>query len=160
MGPWYAPRGAANVRAKKSLVVIQALARYTYGVYPKDLEALARIFARFPQVQAAFLFGSRARGEAGSGSDWDFALLLDPPEPDPRLEVLSALVKAGYEPLDLLLLNEAPPALALEAAQGRLLHAREGFSLGEYVSRLAREVWDLEPLFRLQREALKRKWSP
>jgi predicted nucleotidyltransferase len=129
-------------------------------VEPEDLEALTRVFARFPQVQAAFLFGSRARGEAGSGSDWDFALLLDPPEPDPRLEVLSALVKAGYKPLDLLLLNEAPPALALEAAQGRLLHAREGFSLGEYVSRLAREVWDLEPLFRLQREALKRRWSP
>ena len=127
-------------------------------VEPEDLEALARIFARFPQVQAAFLFGSRARGEAGAGSDWDFALLLDPPEPDPRLEVLSALVKAGYEPLDLLLL-EAPPALALEAAQGRLLHAREGFGLGEYVSRLAREVWALEPFFRLQREALKRRWS-
>jgi len=129
-------------------------------VEPKDLEALAGLFARFPQIRAAFLFGSRARGEAGPGSDWDFALLLDPPEPDPRLEVLGALVRAGYEPLDLILLNEAPPALALEAAQGRLLYAREGFSLGEYVSRLAREVWDLEPFFQLQREALRRRWSP
>jgi uncharacterized protein (UPF0332 family) len=43
----------------------------------------ARVLAEFPgQVERIVLFGSRARGEAHSESDWDFAVFLDhPPTP-------------------------------------------------------------------------------
>lgn len=124
----------------------------------EEEERLGQIFARFPQVQAAFLFGSRAEGRARPESDWDLALYLLPPEPDPTLEVLEALVEAGFERVDLLLLHRAPPLLAFLAVRGKPLFVREGFDLGSYVSRVAREWWDLEPLLKVQREALKRRW--
>jgi len=38
-------------------------------------ESLREVLARFPQVQAAFLFGSRAEGRARADSDWNLALL-------------------------------------------------------------------------------------
>ena len=37
---------------------------------------LAAILADFPEVAAAWLFGSRARGDARQGSDLDLGLLL------------------------------------------------------------------------------------
>ncbi|GGM91921.1 nucleotidyltransferase [Thermus composti] len=124
----------------------------------EEEKRLGQILARFPQVQAAFLFGSRAEGRARPESDWDLALYLSPPEPDPTLEVLEALVEAGFERVDLLLLHRAPPLLAFLAVRGKPLFVREGFDLGSYVSRVAREWWDLEPLLKVQREALKRRW--
>ena len=121
-------------------------------------ESLREVLARFPQVQAAFLFGSRAEGRARADSDWDLALLLSPEEPDPTLEVLGALVEAGLERVDLVLLHRAPPLLAFLAVKGKPVFLREGFDLGSYVSRVAREWWDTEPLLRVQREALNRRW--
>ncbi|WP_276956957.1 type VII toxin-antitoxin system MntA family adenylyltransferase antitoxin [Allomeiothermus silvanus] len=117
------------------------------------------MFAGYPQVQAAFLFGSRAFGGARPDSDWDLAVYLEPPEPDPTLEILTDLVKAGFERTDLVVLNQAPPVLAFEAVRAnKVIYRREGFCVGSYVSRVVREYWDLEPLLRIQREAMKRRW--
>ena len=45
--------------------------------------ALAELFERQPDVVAAYLFGSQARGDAGPLSDVDSAVWLDDdPEPD------------------------------------------------------------------------------
>jgi len=41
-------------------------------------QAIAEAIAQEPAVQAALLFGSRARGDARPDSDWDVALLVDP----------------------------------------------------------------------------------
>ncbi len=131
--------------------------------YPKGMgrssQPFGALFARYPQVQAAFLFGSRARGQARADSDWDLAVYLEPPEPDPTLDLLTDLVKAGFERVDLLVLNHAPLVLAFEVVRAnRVVYQRAGFCLGCYVSRVVREYWDLEPLLRVQREAMKRRW--
>ncbi|GEM84359.1 type VII toxin-antitoxin system MntA family adenylyltransferase antitoxin [Meiothermus hypogaeus] len=125
----------------------------------QSIESIEGVFAGYPQVQAAFLFGSRAFGEARPDSDWDLAVYLEPPEPDPTLEILTDLVKAGSERTDLVVLNQAPPVLAFEVVRAnKVIYRREGFCVGSYVSRVVREYWDLEPLLRIQREAMKRRW--
>ena len=40
-----------------------------------DIEVLQEIFAKFTQIELAVLFGSRARGDANSFSDYDFAIV-------------------------------------------------------------------------------------
>lgn len=125
----------------------------------QSVASIEGVCAGHPQVQAAFLFGSRAFGGARPDSDWDLAVYLEPPEPDPTLEILTDLVKAGFERTDLVVLNQAPPVLAFEVVRAnQVIYRREGFCVGSYVSRVMREYWDLEPLLRIQREAMKRRW--
>lgn len=155
-------RGAQKTKA----LVIKAGPKGRLGVLcylglmeEQGLQCLRAVCARYPQVQAVFLFGSRAVGRARPESDWDLALYLEPPEPDPTLEILSELVEAGLERADIVLLHQAPPVLAFEAVRtNRVVYRREEFDLGSYVSRLVRMYWDLEPLLKVQREAIKRRW--
>lgn len=80
-------------------------------------------------VRLAYLFGSRAQGQARTNSDYDVAVLL--PDGLSNLErfdravtLETSLRKLIGEPLDLIVLNDAGPVLAFEAViRGRLLLA-------------------------------------
>ncbi len=120
---------------------------------------LVGVFEPFPEVLAVYLFGSRARGEAKQGSDYDLGVVFAPGARDVYLELLGHLVGAGVEPVDLVDLDRASPLLRFEAvARGRLIFRRPGFDHGSFFSRVVREYWDMEPLYRIQREAMKRRW--
>jgi uncharacterized protein len=57
---------------------------------------LAELFEREPDVVAAYLFGSQARGEAGPLSDVDLAVWLDDhPEPGRRVKPAACLEHPG-----------------------------------------------------------------
>lgn len=79
---------------------------------------LAELFERQPDVVAAYLFGSQARGDPGPLSDVDLAVWLDDnPEPGTRLRrqlALSAQAASllGTDEVELVVLNGAPPLLA------------------------------------------------
>jgi uncharacterized protein len=94
-------------------------------------QALAEFFERQPDVVAAYLFGSQARGEAGPLSDVDLAVWLnDHLEPDRRLSrqlALSAQAASllGTDEVELVVLNGAPPLLAQRVIRdGELLAER------------------------------------
>jgi len=57
-----------------------------------------KIFEKYNSVKLAYLFGSRATGEVGPNSDYDFAVFLDPRKKktffDTKLELLGNLVGA------------------------------------------------------------------
>jgi predicted nucleotidyltransferase len=97
---------------------------------PDDLDArLGRLVQRFaadPQVAAAYLFGSRARAEAGPRSDVDLAVVLVEGDVDrfrKRLDLLDAATRElGTDAVDLVILEDAPTVLAHRVlAHGRLL---------------------------------------
>jgi hypothetical protein len=73
----------------------------------------------------AELFGSRARGDAGPGSDWDFAYLADEEFDAPAL--LGELVaRTGSDRVDLVDLDRAGALLRFQAARdGRALFESE-----------------------------------
>jgi predicted nucleotidyltransferase len=89
--------------------------------------ALGELFERQPDVIAAYLFGSQARGNAGPLSDVDLAVWLDGhPEPGRRLSrqlALSAEAASllGTEEVELVVLNGAPPLLAQRVIRDALL---------------------------------------
>jgi predicted nucleotidyltransferase len=74
---------------------------------------LAELFEREPDVVAAYLFGSQARGEAGPLSDVDLAVWLDDhPEPGRRVSRQLALSTRaasllGTDEVELVVLNGA-----------------------------------------------------
>ncbi len=67
--------------------------------------AIAAIQMALPEVAAVYLFGSRVRGQEGSGSDVDLAVLvprrMDPPARWSLQEDLAALLHADVDLVDL-----------------------------------------------------------
>ena len=45
-----------------------------YGLLSSDLDFMEKVFTRFPEIQQAVLYGSRAKGNFKKGSDIDLAL--------------------------------------------------------------------------------------
>jgi len=107
------------------------------------LAALRRILEAEPDVAYALLFGSGARGAAHAGSDADIAIELRAGAPrDVRsLGGLAARLESAIgRPIDLVLLDEAPAALAYRIFRdGRLLVKRDH---GALVARKARVLLD------------------
>jgi predicted nucleotidyltransferase len=119
-------------------------------------ELIRNVLAHYPAVEAGYLFGSTALGEAGPRSDVDLALVG--PAEELRLDILADLTAAGLDRVDLVFLDEADTVLRFEALRPNcLIYRRPDFDHGSYFSRGIREYFDLEPYLRIQREALKRR---
>jgi predicted nucleotidyltransferase len=85
---------------------------------PAPLAAVARVLDRDSRIAYGLVFGSTARGQARTVSDLDVAIgLADGVTLDPLAigRLVSDLEEASGRTVDLLLLNEAPPALAYRA---------------------------------------------
>lgn len=93
------------------------------------LDALTMQARATPGLRVLLLFGSRARGESHSASDWDFAYLADGTFDLPAF--LGALVEiVGSDAIDLVDLDRAGGLLRFRAA-------RDGVTLFEAQPRLA-----------------------
>ena len=93
-----------------------------------------------PRVSFALLFGSRASGRPRPESDWDVAVhLRENLSPEERFAFRSELLAelAPGIPLDVVILNDAPPLLAAEALRGeRLLTADQAAFIRFFVRTL------------------------
>ncbi len=107
---------------------------------------------------AAWLFGSRARGEERSGSDVDLGVLFDPP-PEPRLGNEAHRLEGRLEgalgvPVQVVVVNTAPPDLVHRVLRdGVLLLDRAPRSRVRFEVMARNEFFDLQPILARYREA-------
>ena len=76
---------------------------------PFSYDSIRNICGRYPEIIAAYLFGSRATDQDRPESDWDVALLLKP-DSETEFDYLGfkvALEKALQRDVDLVILNNA-----------------------------------------------------
>lgn len=99
---------------------------------PEQEARIRSVLEDADSVRFAYLFGSEALGRAGATSDIDIGVFLDPALSnedrfDLRLRLIAKLVPAvAPKPVDLIVLNNAPPALAFSVlSTGQLLFCRE-----------------------------------
>lgn len=118
---------------------------------------LGHALEAFPEVAAAWLFGSRARGDARSESDVDVAVLLRPEADSRDPALLGAMASAledaaGDLPIDLVVLDlarQGPVFCHRVLAEGELVHEgdramRVAFESTTYSRYLDyRPTWDL-----------------
>ena len=118
---------------------------------------LTPILEKEKRVKFAYLFGSRARGQAGPLSDTDVAVYLDRrvKPGDYRLKLMEKLAKfLKNDNLDLVVLNQAPPLLRHEIIKyGRLLKDDASRRI-PFEAEVIRECLDTAYLRQVQRAAL------
>ncbi len=127
------------------------------GSRPLDEEALARIFATYPGIEAVYLFGSWAAGTARQCSDLDLAIVpRDDQVRDRRLDLLTDLAREGFTQVDLVFLDVKDIVLRYEAVRlNRVIYQTPDFDRGAYYSYTVRLYLDFLPYLKVQREALK-----
>ncbi len=123
------------------------------------LRSLGKVFKRYPEIQAVYVFGSVGAGKADKSSDLDLAVISAQPSlRKKKLEILASLARAGYCNVDLVFVDEDDLVLAYEAIrQNKLIYASAGFDRGATYSRIVRKYLDFLPYLRVQREAYKRR---
>ncbi len=98
------------------------------------------------RVLLAYVFGSGARGDAGPMSDLDLAVLLTHAAPvaSLRAELAGAFYPiSGGNPVDLVILNEAPVELAYAViCEGKVLYERSFAERVEYEADVLSRYWD------------------
>jgi predicted nucleotidyltransferase len=126
---------------------------------------IARVFAARPEVVAAYVFGSVASGRTRPDSDIDIGVLLNPTGmPRNRLKYRLRLIEelgAALErfDVDVVLMNEAPPALAQNIiAKGQRVFERSRSARIAFQIRTLNVFLDTEPMRQIYLRALKRRY--
>ena len=124
-----------------------------------DLQVLPEVFRKYPDVQAVYLFGSFATGNAHAESDLDLAVVPRHSAVRARkLEILADLARCGFCNVDLVFLDTDDIVLKYEAVrQNRLVYQADDFDRGATYSRIVRQYLDFLPYLKVQREAYKRR---
>ena len=128
------------------------------SIHP-PLEMLGGIFARYPEILAAYLFGSQAAGQTHRESDLDVALIPRMPTlRDQKLDLLTDLTEAGFDNIDLVILDTDDIVIKFEAIhQNRLIYAVPEYDHGSTFSKIIRQYFDFLPYLNVQRQAYKRR---
>lgn len=124
--------------------------------------AVARLVARHPDIQAAYIFGSVAQGRARPDSDIDVAVLLGRRLPDARalryrLALAGELGAALHRnDVQLVILNDAPPLLAQRVlSRGVLVFQRSRATRVRFHVATAQRYEDMVPTLERYVERLK-----
>ncbi len=109
-----------------------------------DWQNLEQLFVSYPNVIAAWVFGSAQAGNVRPGGDVDVAVLF---EQRPLLDELTELRAAiqdtlDFDAIDLLILNGASPITRFEGISGRAVFCRDLSKRADFVSLTAREYED------------------
>lgn len=117
-------------------------------------EQLKRLFEQYAEIGLVYFFGSRAKGEAGVLSDYDFAAYLDEDDSAKRAELGIKLATAimgilKTDNIDLHVLNDlhAPELKYQIITSGELIFEREPF-VAIVEPRILNEYFDFKYLLR------------
>lgn len=128
-------------------------------------EEIRRLMSSKTEVSAAYIFGSTVSGRARPDSDVDVAVLLESSfmkrlplkyRADLTVDVGAAL-KTFHA--DVVILNDAPPALAHQViTKGRLVFERSRSDRVAFQVRSLNLFLDLEPIHRVRLHYMKRRY--
>ena len=116
-------------------------------------EALKNIFRSFPDVKLAYIFGSRASGEEGPLSDYDFAVYFDLKDKirmsDIRFQLSDRLSRElKTDKIDLVVLNmtQGPELKYNIIKDGRVIYEEEPYKL-LFEPMVLNEYFDFRAMF-------------
>lgn len=126
----------------------------------KLLPRLKEISRQYPEVAAAYLFGSHAGGRPTPLSDIDIGIIMARELPDMesfRIEMsLAGELEKIFETdnIDLVVLNKAPLPIQYNATCGKLLFSNDEEKRSDFVEYARKYYIDCLPIYREYREEL------
>jgi hypothetical protein len=119
-------------------------------------ERLVELLSAGPRVRLVYAFGSAAQDAAGPLSDIDLAVLLDARLDWDAERELRGRVDAVASRVDLVILNDAPPALRFEViTSGRCLFTRDAREQADFEIVSLSRFLDFQPVRRIQQQYLR-----
>ena len=117
------------------------------------------VLEKHAEVKLAYVFGSWAEGRATDKSDVDVAIYVgDRLSWRDYVALKNELEDAVGRPVDLVVLDDAPPALAYQAiARGTLIMAIDMGLMADVEARVVKEWLDLRPKLEAYYEAVIRR---
>ena len=120
------------------------------AILSRSKNELSPLFARYPEIEAVYLFGSTISGDAGSTSDVDIAIRFThelAPELcfDLRLKLMGDLERYFARPTDIVVLNSASLKMIRQVlTHGFLLYALEPEKEHLYAVQKQKEYFDFK----------------
>ena len=123
------------------------------------LEKLKSVFREYDDIEAVYLFGSKAAGTVHKESDIDLAVYPDKKSlRHKKIDILHKLAKEGFCNVDLVFMDEKDIVLQYEAVRlNKTLYQRPEFDSGSFFSLIVRKYLDFLPYLNIQREAYKKR---
>jgi len=112
-----------------------------------DLQQVTDLARTYPGLELLVLFGSRARGDSHSRSDWDFGYLAAR-EFDPAAFLARLVLLLGTDRIDLVNLERANGLLRFRvASEGQTLFESRPGTFDDFWLKAAPFWWDMGPIF-------------
>jgi len=123
------------------------------------LAELQPIFERYPEIEAVYLFGSKAAGTDGPASDLDIAVY---PGSDQvvrkKMDLLTDLARRNFCNVNNIFMDGKDIVLNFEAMiYNSLLYARPSFDKRVLFSNIVRKYFYFQHFLKYQRQALKER---
>jgi predicted nucleotidyltransferase len=124
-----------------------------------DLKLLTKVFQRYPEIEAVYVFGSVSHGNVHEESDLDLGIISNVSDFDKKkIEILADLARFGFCNVDLVFLERDDIVLKYEAVrQNNLVYEGPDFDRGATYSKIVRQFLDFYPYLSVQREAYKKR---
>lgn len=123
--------------------------------------AIREVLANEPAVRFGYLFGSWATGRMGPRSDVDVAVWLQEDAPEPfevRLGLIGRLEVSLKRPVEVIVLNDAPPTLRYTVVQqGIAVYALDDQERAWFEVQVRKAYWDFEPRLRVYAEFMQHR---
>jgi len=124
-----------------------------------SLTRVSDVFRSYSNVVAAYVFGSRARGDFREDSDWDIGVLLlqgfDPRDFLEFLEDLRGALGVDFEKLNLAVLNDVDIDFAFQVlSEGKLIYEKDPDLRSDLEVSIIKRYIDAKPLLELRRKRL------
>ncbi|MEM3587467.1 MAG: nucleotidyltransferase domain-containing protein [Candidatus Jordarchaeaceae archaeon] len=118
-----------------------------------------RFWGGYSNAVAAYIFGSRARGDFREDSDWDIGVLISREFTANGfldfLEELREVLQVDFEKVNLVILNGADIDLAFQAlSEGKLIYESNRDLRSDLEVSIIKRYIDVKPLLELRRKRL------
>ncbi|MBI5327591.1 MAG: nucleotidyltransferase domain-containing protein [Deltaproteobacteria bacterium] len=119
---------------------------------------IKNIFSRYPEIIAAYLFGSLAAGRGRRGSDADIAVLLDVDTASEkamsiRLQLMAELEGFYERDAEVIVLNDASLFFISEVFRGKVVYDKDPVKRAGFESIKRREYFDFAYYLKQYRKA-------